>query len=112
MVLAQMLAGAQADPKLAQATSAALHLWIDPVEQALARLLADSPLATLVDTAGLARAVCAGFIGLELFEGIDPTGAHAALDAMDRLADLVDVVDDLGPVARRALLGKLRKSPA
>ncbi len=110
-VLAQMLAGAQTDPKLAGATSAALHLWIGPIERTLDRLLADSPLATFVDTAGLARAVSAGFIGLELFEGVDPVGAHAALDALDRMAALVEVVDDLGPVARRALRGKLRRSP-
>ncbi|MCS7475327.1 TetR/AcrR family transcriptional regulator [Umezawaea endophytica] len=110
MVLAQMLAGAQADPKLAKATAAALHLWIDPIEQALDRLLADSPVAALLDTAGLARAVCAGFIGLELFEGVDPAGAQSALDALDRMATLVEVVDDLGPVARRALRAKLRKS--
>jgi hypothetical protein len=108
-VLAQMLAGAQADPKLAGATSAALHLWIGPIEQTLNRLLAGSPLATFVDTAGLARAVCAGFIGLELFEGVDPTGAQAALDALDRLAVLAEVIDDLGPVARRALRSRLRK---
>jgi len=112
MVLAQMLAGAQSDPKLAKATSAALHLWIDPIERTLNRLLADSPLAALVDTAGLARAVCAGFIGLELFEGIEPAGAQAALDALDRLASLVEVIDGLGPVARRALRSKLRKSSA
>jgi AcrR family transcriptional regulator len=110
MVLAQVLAGAQADPELAKATSAALQLWIGPIERALDRLLADSPVADLVDTAGLARAVGAGFIGLELFEGVDPAGAHAALDALERLAALVDVVQDLGPVARRALNAKLRKS--
>jgi AcrR family transcriptional regulator len=110
-VLAQMLAGAQADPQLAEVTAAALHLWIAPIEQTLNRLLASSPLGELVDTAGLAHAVCAGFIGLELFEGIDPTGAQAALDALDRLATLIEVVDDLGPVARRALRGKLRQSP-
>ncbi|MEV8441970.1 TetR family transcriptional regulator [Actinosynnema sp. NPDC051121] len=110
MVLAQLLAGAQSDPELAKATSAALELWIRPVERVLDRLLADSPLGELVDTAGLARAVCAGFIGLELFEGVDPAGAHAALDALERLAVLVDVVDDLGPVARRALRARLRRS--
>jgi AcrR family transcriptional regulator len=110
MVLAQMLAGAQSDPKLAEATSAALHLWIAPIEGVLERLLAGSPLAGFVDTAGLARAVSAGFIGLELFEGVDPAGAHAALDALDRLGALAEVIDDLGPVARRALSAKLRKS--
>ncbi len=110
MVLGQLLAGAQADPALAKATSAALELWIRPVQRVLERLLAGSPLADLLDPAGLARAVCAGFIGLELFEGVDPAGAHAAFDALDRLAVLVDVVDDLGPVARRALRAKLRGS--
>lgn len=109
-VLAQMLAGAQADPDLAAATAAALALWVEPIERTIERLLTGSPLAEVVDTAGLARAVCAGFIGLELFEGVDPAGASAALDALDRLAVLVEVVDDLGPVARRALRAKLRRS--
>ncbi len=110
MVLAQFLAGAQTDPALAEATAASLRLWIAPVEQALTRLLADSPVAELIDTAGLARAVSAGFIGLELYEGVDAQGAEAALDALDRLAVLIEVVDDLGPVALRALRGKLRKT--
>ncbi|TDC74622.1 TetR/AcrR family transcriptional regulator [Streptomyces hainanensis] len=107
-VLGQMLAGAQTDPHLAEATAAALALWVGPVEETITRLMADSPLAGYVDTAGLARAVCAGFIGLELFEGVDPAGADAALDALDRLARLVEVIDGLGPVARRALRARLR----
>ncbi|RZQ64410.1 TetR/AcrR family transcriptional regulator [Amycolatopsis suaedae] len=109
-VLAQLLAGAQADPKLAGATSAALRLWIDPVEQALDRLLTGSPVADLVDVPGLARVVSAGFIGLELFEGVDAEGAGAALDSLDRLAVLSEVLDELGPVARRALRAKLRRT--
>ncbi|MFE3170849.1 TetR/AcrR family transcriptional regulator [Amycolatopsis sp. NPDC059090] len=109
-VLAQMLAGAQADPKLAEASAAALQLWIAPIEDALTRLLADSPVSEVIDTAGLARAVSAGFVGLELYEGVDPDGTQAALDALDRLAVLIEVVDDLGPIALRALRGKLRRT--
>jgi AcrR family transcriptional regulator len=109
-VLAQMLAGAQTDPQLAEATGAALRLWFAPVERALARVLAGSPLAELLDAAGLARAASAAFIGLELFEGVDPDGAHAALGAVERLAVLAEVVDDLGPVASRAFRAKLRRA--
>jgi AcrR family transcriptional regulator len=111
-VLAQLLAGAQADPRLAAATASALHLWIEPIEHALDRLLAGSALAGSIDTAGLARAVCAGFIGLELFEGVEPAGANSALEALDRLAALVDVVDELGPISTLALRHKLRTSGA
>jgi AcrR family transcriptional regulator len=107
-VLAQMMAGAQGDPQLAEATAAALRLWVTPIRHALDRLLAASPVADLIDLAGLAEALCAGFIGLELFEGVDPTGAEAALSTLDRLAVLIDVIDDLGPVARKALRVKLR----
>ena len=59
---------------------------------------------------GIARAVAAAFIGLELFEGVDPEGGRAALDALERLAVLAEVVDELGPVARRALRARLRRS--
>ena len=111
-VLAQMLAAAQRDPQLAGATASALHLWIGPIETALHRLLAKSPVADLVDVPGLARAVSAGFIGLELFDGVDPAGAADALNALERLTALIEVVDDLGPVVRRALRARLRRASA
>lgn len=111
-VLAQMLAAAQRDPQLAGATSSALNLWIGPIETSLHRLLAKSPVVDLIDVPGLARAVTAGFIGLELFDGVDPAGAADALTALERLTTLIDVVDDLGPVVRRALRAKLRRKPA
>ncbi|WP_018680440.1 TetR/AcrR family transcriptional regulator [Actinokineospora enzanensis] len=109
-LMAQMLAGAQSDPNLAEWTAFALNLWIEPVERTMRRLLADSPVADVIDIPGLTRAVCAGFVGLELFEGVDPAGAESALDALDRLGALVEVVEDMGPVARRALRAKLRRS--
>jgi DNA-binding transcriptional regulator YbjK len=111
-VLAQLLAGAQTDPRLASPVQAALRLWTDEIESVLRRLLAGSPLADLADPAGLAHAVSAAFIGLELYEGVDPTGASAALHALERLAVLIDVVEDLGPVARRALRRRTRRGNA
>lgn len=100
-VLAQLLAGAQTDPALAESTAAALGLWTAEIEAVLRRLLRDSP-------AGSARAISAAFIGLELFEGVDPAGAHDAFDALERLAVLIEVVEDLGPLARRTLRARLR----
>jgi hypothetical protein len=75
----------------------------------LDRVLIGTPLSGLADVPGLARAIAAAFIGLELFEGVDPIGANAALDALDQLGALTEVVDELGPVARRALRAKLRR---
>ena len=108
-VLAQMLAGAQSDAKLAEPTARALALWVAEIEAVLTRLLAPTPIADLADPAGLARAVSAAFIGLELFEGVDPAGATAALDALEQLATLVEVMEELGPVAKRAVRAKLRR---
>jgi AcrR family transcriptional regulator len=109
-VLAQLLAGAQTDERLAAPVRSALHLWSDEIETVLHRLLDGSPLADVADPTGLAHAVAAAFIGLELYDGVDPAGAHAALDALQRLAVLLDVVEDLGPVARRALRSRTRKA--
>jgi AcrR family transcriptional regulator len=111
-VLAQLLAGAQRDPKLASATAAALDLWADELERVLARVLRDTPLAGVADIPGLARAVAAAFIGIELYEGADPRGAGRALDALDQLGALLEVVDDLGPVATRTLRARLRRTAA
>jgi AcrR family transcriptional regulator len=108
-MLAQLLAGAQTDPKLVEPMRQALGLWVTEIQGVLDRVLGGTPLAGLADVPGLARAIAAAFIGLELFEGVDPIGANAALDALDQLGALTEVVDELGPVARRALRAKLRR---
>ncbi|QIY57377.1 TetR/AcrR family transcriptional regulator [Streptomyces sp. RPA4-5] len=109
-VLAQLLAGSQTQPRLAAATAAGLTLWIDELEQVLARVLAGTPIAAFVNVPGLSRALAASFVGLELYEGVDQEGALAALDALEQLSGLLGVLEDLGPVAQRAVRARLRRS--
>jgi AcrR family transcriptional regulator len=110
MVLAQLLAGAQGDARLAGPTARALRQWTDQIERTLTRVLAGSPVAEVADVPGLACAVSAAFVGLELYEGVDAEGAQRALSALEQLGALVEVIDDLGPVAQRALRAKVRRS--
>ncbi|MFD9052977.1 TetR/AcrR family transcriptional regulator [Streptomyces zaomyceticus] len=107
--LGQLLAGAQAHPRLVPATAAGLDLWIAEIEQVLVRVLAGSPLAEFTDPAGLARAVGASFVGLELYEGVDPAGAEAAFGALEQLGALMAAVEELSPVARKAVTYTLRR---
>lgn len=109
-VLAQLLAGAQSDERLAAPTAASLQLWIDEIESVLRRILAGSPFAEIADIPGLARAVSAAFVGLELYEGVDQAGALQAMAALEQLAVLVEILDDLGPLARRALQAKINRA--
>lgn len=109
-MMAQLMGGAGGDATLASAARYAMNSWCVEIESVLTRLLSDSPLAEIADVAGLARAVSASFIGLQLYDGVDADGAAAALDALERLGVLVEVVNDLGPIARRALKFKLRST--
>ena len=109
-VLAQVLAGAQQDSGLADAGRQALALWVIEIETVLNRLLRGNPVAAALDVAGLARGVAAAFIGIELYGGVDPGGAEHALAALEQLSVLVEVVDDLGPLARRALRSRMRRA--
>lgn len=111
-LLAQLMSGVGRDPVLADAARYAMSVWVAEIEQVVERALHDSPLAAVIDPAGLARAVSAAFIGMELYEGVDPDGAADALDAVQQLGVLVGVlvgvIDDLGPVVRLALRSRLR----
>ncbi|WJV46133.1 TetR/AcrR family transcriptional regulator [Streptomyces flavofungini] len=109
-VLAQLLAGAQTQPRLAAATSAGLSLWVAEVEKVLVRVLASTPLGEFADPVGLARAVAASFVGIELYEGVDRDGASRALDALEQLGAVAAALDDLGPVAQRAVRHRLRRA--
>jgi AcrR family transcriptional regulator len=107
-MMAQLMSGAARDPALASAARHAMDAWSAEIETVVARVLGHGPLAGLTDPAGLARAVSAAFIGLQLYADVDAAGAAAALDTVERLGALVEVVDDLGPLARRALGARLK----
>lgn len=109
-VMAQLLAGAQQDPALAATARYCLDSWHGEIEPVVRRLLRDSPLALVVDPPSLARTISAGFVGVELYEGADPDGAKEALEALQRLGALLEAMDDLGPVGRRALRAVLRRA--
>jgi AcrR family transcriptional regulator len=108
-LMAQLMAGAQRDEVLAEAARHAMDVWRAEVESVVRRVLAPSPVADVVDADGLARAISAAFIGLELYDGVDPDGAAAAVAALERLGVLLEVVEDLGPGARRAVRARLRR---
>ncbi|MFJ3302828.1 TetR/AcrR family transcriptional regulator [Streptomyces sp. NPDC086549] len=109
-LLGQLLAGAQTHEALRPATTAGLDLWITEIERVLTRVLSTTPFGEFTDPAGLARAVAASFVGIELYEGVDETGAHAALDALEQLGALVAALEELGPVAQRAIRHQLRRT--
>ena len=73
-VMAQLMAGAQHDPVLARASSRAIGLWTEQIRRVLDRVLAGTAAETLLVSADLAHALSAGFIGIELYHGVDPTG--------------------------------------
>ncbi|WP_432752698.1 TetR/AcrR family transcriptional regulator [Streptomyces sp. JL2001] len=108
-VLAQLLAGAQTQPRLAPATAAGLDLWIEELEAVLTRVLAGNPLGELTDPAGLARTCAAAFVGLELYEGVDPDGAEQVLASLEQLASIAAALEELGPLAQRAVRHRLRR---
>lgn len=110
MLLGQLLAGAQTHATLGPATAAGLDLWIVEIEKVLDRVLAGTPFREFTDPAGLARAVAASFVGIELYEGVDGAGAASALDALEQLGLLVGALEELGPVAQRAVRQYLRRA--
>lgn len=114
-LMAQLMAGAQHDPVLARATQYAMAAWTSEIASVLGRVLTSSPVADLIDIDGLAHVISAGFIGIELYDGVNTAGASRALSTLEDLGQLLEVVNDLGPVAARAFRRKIRttkRSPA
>jgi AcrR family transcriptional regulator len=108
-VLAQVLAGAQLDPKLAEAARHALQLWVAEIEGALERALKGSPIAELASFLGMARVIAAALLGVELYAGVDPEAAESALVSLEALGLLAQVVEGLGPAARYELRARLQR---
>ena len=67
-------------------------------------------LGDAAEVPGLAHALSASFIGLELVAVVDPDGDTLAAEALDRLGMLAERLDEAGPVMRRAVRGTVRRT--
>jgi hypothetical protein len=97
--MAQVMAGAQSSEALSRAGRYAMQQWSDEIEGVLARLLVGSPLEGVVSPAGLARAVAASTIGLDLYAVVDEAGADSALGSLRALASSVPATGGSGPTS-------------
>jgi AcrR family transcriptional regulator len=107
--MAQVMAGAMRDQTLAVAARYAMDRWTAEIDGVLTRVLPSSPLHGLVEPSGLARTIAAGFIGLELYDAVDPEAAEAALASLDTIGALVSAFDVLPPLALRAVRNRARR---
>lgn len=100
----QLLSGARTNAVLAAVCADAVARWTALTEEALRRLLRRSPLADQCDLAGLARALTATSIGLELYDGVDAVASANAVVALDQLAALAE--RPRTPGAARSRIGR------
>ena len=107
-MMAQLMSNTNHDETIARAARYAMDRWSTEIETVVIRVIKESPLSGLVDGPGLGRAIAASFIGIVLYDGIDPSGSASALASLESLGMLADVVNELGPVARSALRAKTK----
>lgn len=107
-VLAQVLAASRGNPALAAAAGEAIGLWSAAVRPALQRLLETSPVGELFDADVLTDLASSAFVGIELMEPTRTHDAAAVEDPLARLRPVAELLDGLGPIARRAVRSVLR----
>ncbi|WP_200914527.1 TetR/AcrR family transcriptional regulator [Aeromicrobium sp. Leaf272] len=107
-VLAQVLAASHGNPALAAAAGEAIGLWSAAVRPALQRLLETSPVGELFDADVLTDLASSAFVGIELMEPTRTHDAAAVEDPLARLRPVAELLDGLGPIARRAVRSVLR----
>ena len=94
-VLVDMITGAQSVPGLGEQVAQRLGPWRELAEDAMQRALGRSAAARLVPPTEAARALVAGFLGLELLATLDGD-REAALAVFDRAHSLARMLDILG----------------
>jgi AcrR family transcriptional regulator len=101
-VLVEMITAAHSVPGLGEHVAARLRPWRELTEQTVRHALGRSPAARLMPPDLAARALVAGFLGLELLASLDEDDSAAAdvLDRVGSLARLLDVLAGLRLLAR------------
>ncbi|WP_317698816.1 TetR/AcrR family transcriptional regulator [Aeromicrobium sp. REDSEA-S32_B7] len=107
-VLGQILAASHGNPDLATAAGRAIGLWTGAVRPTLERLLATSPVGELFDADVLTDLAASAFVGIELMEPTRTGEGRQADDPLARLRPVAELLDGLGPIARRAVRSVLR----
>jgi AcrR family transcriptional regulator len=89
-VLVEMIAGAGSSPELGEQVAALIAPWRAFAERAIATIVSDSPLASLLPVGDVAHAVVALYLGMEMLSHLDGDRA-AALRLFDQASRLVAV---------------------
>ena len=103
-VLTQILAGAAHDPELGPRVFAEFEPWTGMVDQAIRKVLKDSPFEEALPVEDLSLAISATFLGIELLTHLDPDvdREDALFRSIGLIAVLVDAVLTSGIVPRAA----------
>lgn len=109
-MLAQLLAGSRTHPQIGPALNDNFGLLVAEVAGTLERILSGTALEGLLDAPQLARAISAGFIGIELLDTVRADTDPAMFDALDAVTTLVDLVLNAGVVPTNLLRRTLRNS--
>ena len=90
-VLSQMVAGAHGRPELGRRLAASFSPWIDLVEEAVARVVEGTVLASVLPGREVAIALTGMFVGVELLSQLDPEAGQldALLASIDAAAGLL-----------------------
>jgi len=102
-VLSQLVAAAHGRPDFGRRLAASFDPWIDLVDQAVQRMLADTGLEGVLRSRDVAVALTGTFVGVELLGQLDPGTGHtdSLLASIDATAGLL-----------QGLLGLLGTGPA
>ncbi len=94
-VVSEMVAGSVSRPELGRQVMALWEPWVTLAEDAVERVLADSPLAALAQPRELALAGVTFYLGANLVThmGQAPETVEALLASAERLAGMLDMID-------------------
>lgn len=114
-MLTQLLAGSRTHPEIGPALRDNFELLVTEVAGTLKRILSGTALEGLLDPEQLARAISAGFIGIELLDTVHPDSDPAMFDTLDAVTTLVDLVLNAGAIPtgllRRRLSNSITRQP-
>jgi AcrR family transcriptional regulator len=102
-VLSEMISGASTYPELGPRIWHEIEPWVSFTEGSISRVIADTPLASVVPAGEVAFAVVSLYLGMELLTQLigDRSSVDSLFGAVDRLASLFSPLVQLSKPARK-----------